>query len=155
MAHIHEKIDFTAEVFIVHKDRVLLRVHDKFHRWFSVGGHVEPDEDPNEAAVREVKEEVGLDVQLWAGNQKAHFKREGFMELIPPIALNRHRVTSTHEHVTLVYFATAKSDVILLSETEKTSDCRWFAEDQLANADLDPHILHFAKLALETLGNRR
>jgi len=77
------------------------------------------------------------------------------MELIPPIALNRHRVTSTHEHVTLVYFATAKSDVILLSETEKTSDCRWFAEDQLANADLDPHILHFAKLALETLGNRR
>ncbi len=69
MPHIHEKIDFTAEVFIVHKDRVLLRMHDKFKIWLSVGGHVELDEDPIEAAVREVKEEVGLDVTIVGGGR--------------------------------------------------------------------------------------
>ena len=59
MPHIHEKIDFTAEVFIVHHNRVLLRLHDKYNIWLSVGGHIELNEDPMEAAIREVKEEVG------------------------------------------------------------------------------------------------
>lgn len=31
MAHIHEKIDFTVGVFIVHDGKVLLRFHDKYH----------------------------------------------------------------------------------------------------------------------------
>jgi 8-oxo-dGTP pyrophosphatase MutT (NUDIX family) len=60
MPHIHEKIDFTAETFIVYKNKVLLRLHDKYKFWASVGGHIELHEDPNEAAVREAKEEVGL-----------------------------------------------------------------------------------------------
>lgn len=44
MAHIHEKIDFVADVFIVYKDKVFLRMHDKLHVWLSVGGHIELDE---------------------------------------------------------------------------------------------------------------
>ena len=64
MPHIHEKIDFTVEVFIVHKDKVLLRMHDKYHLWLSVGGHIELDEDPVQGIIREVKEEVGLDIKI-------------------------------------------------------------------------------------------
>ena len=58
-------MDFCAETFIVYKNTVLLRKHDKLKRWLSVGGHIELYEDPSEAAVREVKEEVGLDVELY------------------------------------------------------------------------------------------
>lgn len=54
MAHIHEKIDFTVEVFVVFQNKVLLRKHDKYKIWLSVGGHIELDEDPNQAALREV-----------------------------------------------------------------------------------------------------
>lgn len=46
MPHIHEKIDFTVEVFIVHENKVLFRMHDKFKKWMSAGGHIELDEDP-------------------------------------------------------------------------------------------------------------
>lgn len=56
MAHIHYKNDFTVEVFVVHQDKVLLRLHDKYKIWLSVGGHIDLDEDPNKAAIREVKE---------------------------------------------------------------------------------------------------
>ncbi len=35
--------------------KVQLRKHDKYNIWLSVGGHIEPDEDPNQAAIREVK----------------------------------------------------------------------------------------------------
>lgn len=65
MPHIHDKIDFCSETFVVYKGTILLRKHDKNKIWRSVGGHIELDEDPNEAAVREVKEEVGLDVVLF------------------------------------------------------------------------------------------
>ncbi len=64
MPHIHDTIDFTVEAFVVHNDKVLLRKHDKYKIWLSVGGHIELDEDPNQAAFREVKEEVGLDIEL-------------------------------------------------------------------------------------------
>jgi 8-oxo-dGTP pyrophosphatase MutT (NUDIX family) len=67
MAHIHTKpgqVDHTVEVFVVSGGKVLLRKHDKYGIWLSVGGHIELDEDPNQAALREVKEEVGLDTEL-------------------------------------------------------------------------------------------
>jgi len=44
MPHIHEKIDFTADVFVVYKDKVLIRKHDKYDKWLAAGGHIELDE---------------------------------------------------------------------------------------------------------------
>lgn len=64
MPHLHEKIDFVSSVYIVNGDAVLLRKHDKYKMWLPPGGHIELDEDPSEAAIREAKEEVGLDVTL-------------------------------------------------------------------------------------------
>jgi len=66
MPHIHDLIDYTAEIFIVYQHKVLIRLHDKYNLWTCPGGHVELDENPNEAAVREAKEETGLDVVLIA-----------------------------------------------------------------------------------------
>ena len=129
MPHIHEKIDFTVEAFVVYKDRVLLRKHDKYHKWLSVGGHIELDEDPNQAAVREVKEEVGLDVIL--ADDLLPFKKETgeYRELIPPKFLNRHRISDAHEHVTLTYFAAADTDEVQEPDDgEASGRCRWFAK---------------------------
>ena len=49
MAHIHEKIDFTTSVFIVRDGKVLLHKHKKLGIWLQPGGHIELDEDPNQA----------------------------------------------------------------------------------------------------------
>ena len=56
---------FTSTVLIVYKDRVLLHQHKKFNSLLPVGGHLERDELPEEAALREVKEETGLSVTLY------------------------------------------------------------------------------------------
>jgi len=40
MPHIHEKIDYTTDVFIVCKDKVLLRKHEKYGIWLGVGGRI-------------------------------------------------------------------------------------------------------------------
>ncbi|MBI2053557.1 MAG: NUDIX domain-containing protein, partial [Candidatus Sungbacteria bacterium] len=92
MPHIHEKVDFTVEVFMVYGDKVLLRKHDKYKIWLSVGGHIELDEDPNEAAIREVKEEVGLDIVLADDLLPFRHESDAYRELIPPKFLNKNKI---------------------------------------------------------------
>ena len=57
MAHIHELIDLTVSVYIVHKNKVLMIDHKTLGTWLPIGGHVELDEDTDEAIEREIKEE--------------------------------------------------------------------------------------------------
>ena len=154
MPHIHEKIDFTVEVFIVHKNTVLLRMHDKFKQWLSVGGHIELTEDPVEAAHREVREEVGLTIEL-VGNNMLCGSVDHSRELIPPVALNRHpTLTPGHEHVTFVYFARAKTtDIKAQYESDKSEECAWCTKDELMQMDLWPNVRAYALKALEVLGS--
>lgn len=151
MPHIHEKIDFTVEVFVVHRNKVLLRKHDKYDLWLGVGGHVELHEDPNEAAVREVKEEVGLDVTLDDSHRAPNKDFEEYSELIPPRFLNRHHISNTHEHVALIYFARSDSDKVI---PERSTDVwRWLARNDIEKniLGLSDHIACYASTALREL----
>ena len=152
MAHIHEKIDFTASVLIVYKNKVLLRKHEKLGKWLQVGGHVELDEDPNEAAMREAKEEVGLDVVLYKGEQKFMHDDGRGKELIPPVALNRHAFSPNHEHVDLLYFATSNTDKVI--PENPNDEWKWLKKEELNSLVLPPDIKFYASLALDTLGEK-
>lgn len=154
MPHIHDLIDFTAEVFVVYKNKVLLRRHEKYDIWLGVGGHVELDEDPNQAAIREVKEEVGLDVVL--DDSLLPFKENipnHYSELIPPYFLDRNRVGDTHEHVTMIYFARSNSyEIVEEIELEKSLDIGWFTKEEVENKkELKRNIRFYALKALEVL----
>lgn len=149
MPHIHEKIDFVVETFVVHKDKVLLRLHDKFNIWLSVGGHVELDEDPNLAAVREVKEEVGLDIKLYKGNQIFSYSDDKDRQLIPPIGLSRHFVNPTHEHICHIYFATSETDKVI--PEKETDQWKWLNAAEVEAMDLKPDIKFYALKALKML----
>jgi 8-oxo-dGTP pyrophosphatase MutT (NUDIX family) len=150
MPHIHDKIDFTVEVFIVYKNKVLLRMHDKHKIWLSVGGHIELDEDPVQAAEREVREEVGLDVEIVGETLK--FDDDNYTYLKTPKFLGKHNVNDNHTHVVLVYFAKAKNDNVLDShyDHEKT-EIVWVSREDLANMDLRPNVKHLAEEALKEL----
>src|SRR3990172_12074941 len=133
MSHIHEKIDFTVEVFVVYNNRVLLRKHDKYKKWLSVGGHIELNEDPLQAALREVKEEVGLEIEIFG--MASSFHEENYKELIPPRFLNIHRINKTHEHVSLTYFAKSNTNKLSLSDKELSEGCSWFSKEDLERND--------------------
>ncbi|OGZ97507.1 MAG: hypothetical protein A3J10_02800 [Candidatus Sungbacteria bacterium RIFCSPLOWO2_02_FULL_54_10] len=156
MPHIHEKIDFTAEVFVVYRNTVLLRKHDKYKIWLSVGGHIELDEDPNQTAIREVKEEVGLDVVLADGLRPFTKETSGYKELIPPMFLNRNRISDTHEHVTLTYFARAETDRLAILDHEKSAEIKWFTRSDLEKNEygIKEAIRQYALRALDVLGEK-
>lgn len=158
MAHIHEKIDFTVGVFVVYRDKVLLRFHDKYHFWAFVGGHIELDEGPIEAAIRETKEEVGLDVEIWNGNQKYFYDAHAAsgagnsLEITPPIGINRHFTSPMHEHINMLYFAKAKTDKVVPGEGEQQDGWKWCTKADLDQMDIRPDVKFYAELALDTLG---
>jgi len=155
MPHIHEKIDFVADVFIVYKDRVLIRKHDKYDKWLAVGGHIELDENPNQAAVREVKEEVGLDVELIGELPKLENKEwSSYRELIPPRYMNIHDITSTHQHISLIYFTKSTSDKVVDEGQEKSKGYKWFTKRDLEEnlENISESIKFYALKAIEESG---
>lgn len=149
MPHIHELIDFTASTYIVHDGAVLLRFHEKYKFWIPVGGHVELNEDINEAAVREAKEESGLDVELIG--PKPHGFTEGgkYKELIPPAFVNIHPITDVHRHHDFIYFARAKNRNIVQSEVP-LEHMRWATEAELDSFEpaLSEVVKHYARCAI-------
>lgn len=154
MPHIHEKIDFVADVFVVYKDKVLIRKHDKHDKWFGVGGHIELHENPNEAAVREVKEEVGLDVMLAGEVRQCNGENDAYIELIPPRFMNIHAITPTHKHISLVYFAKSDSDKVIDEGREKSNGLKWFSKEDLKKNEegISESIRFYALSALKELG---
>ncbi len=154
MPHLHEKIDFTADVFIIHQNKVLLRKHEKYHLWLVPGGHIELNEDPVEAAVREVKEEVGLDVTIANFNQKAFNTGDGSTELTPPVFMNRHRINANHEHISFIYFAVSQTDHVVVDPTlgDASHEYKWVTKEELITlTDLLPTIKFYAEYALTIL----
>ena len=64
MPHIHRLYDFVVSIFIVNRGRVLLCWHKKYREWLPIGGHVDLDEDPDHALMKEIREECGLEVKV-------------------------------------------------------------------------------------------
>jgi 8-oxo-dGTP pyrophosphatase MutT (NUDIX family) len=108
MPHLHEKIDFTVAIFVVHDGKILLIHHRQLDKWLPLGGHIELDEDPEQAALREAKEESGLDVELLG--ERPPTTGPGTRALIAPRFLDIHRISDTHEHIGLIYWARPKND---------------------------------------------
>ncbi|HAZ16506.1 MAG: NUDIX hydrolase [Parcubacteria group bacterium GW2011_GWA2_43_13] len=155
MPHIHEKTDFTTEVFIVYQNTVLLRKHDKYNIWLSIGGHIGLDEDPNQAAIREVKEEVALNITLYDALRPFDIQTHDYTELIPPMFMNRHRISDSHEHITFTYFAITHTNTVKNEGKEQSEDIHWFTKKELTDPTLDirDHIRHYALTALKIMHN--
>ncbi|MBU2103655.1 NUDIX domain-containing protein [Patescibacteria group bacterium] len=151
MPHIHEKIDYAADAYIVEGNAVLLRLHEKYHTWFPPGGHVELDEDPEEAALREVQEEVGLSVTLVGERAPTYDDNE--KEVLVPRFINRHAINDTHEHISFVYFAKADTREFVQGETEVSDHIRWFTREELADPAYGvlERVQHYARAALDAL----
>lgn len=153
MPHIHEKIDFASDVFLVNNNAVLLRMHEKYNTWFPPGGHIELDEDPEEAAIREVQEEVGITVELFG--ERAPLFDDEEKEVMVPRFINRHAINDTHEHISFVYFARASTRDVVQGETEISDHIKWFTKEELSDPQYGvlARVQHYAKAALDALGS--
>ena len=139
--------DFTVAVFVVHHDHVLLHPHRKLGIWLPPGGHIEPNELPDEAALREVEEESGLVVELVGGYGVEVHAPDAPKQLVRPAGIQLEDITPGHQHIDLVYYArplNARPEEL----PSLTDDMRWLREEDFATIDLTDEVATWARQAL-------
>jgi 8-oxo-dGTP pyrophosphatase MutT (NUDIX family) len=154
MAHIHEKIDFTVAIFVVQQGKVLLIHHRNLNKWLPLGGHIELDEDPEIAALREAKEESGLEVELQG--ERPPTTEPGTRALIAPRFLDIHRITDTHEHIGMIYWARPRNGTLTLAASEH-HDIRWCSAAELDSLQppMDDAVKWYCRKAIDEISDWR
>lgn len=138
--------DFVAGAFVVRGEKVLLLNHKKYGIWLQPGGHIEEKETPDEAAVRETREETGLEVEI-VGNEDVI--REDRVDLPQPLNINLHRIEDGHWHCDFLYLAKIKSRID--DQEYDSSDINWFSKEELDDGryDLPETTRKWGKKAIE------
>jgi len=151
MPHIHEQIDWTIVAYVVYKRKVLFIFHKELQKWLPLGGHVELDEDPDEALLREVKEESGIkNVKVLASKPNLSLEDSRRKFLYTPAYVDIHPISKTHRHIGLVYFLRTETDAVQLAEKEHT-EIRWLTEDEFDDSrfHLELSIKFYAREAIQ------
>lgn len=140
---------FTVAVFVVHEQRVLLHFHRKLGRWLPPGGHVEDNELPDDAALREVLEETGIRARL-IGNRGLRI--DSPRQLVIPAGIQVEPIYAGHEHIDLVYFAIPEPHDLRAAEVDprlaESDKVAWYAVSDLPRLGVDDEIQAWAWRAL-------
>lgn len=125
----------TATGFVVSADRVLLHWHRKNCLWLPFGGHLEENEDPVQALLREIEEESGLRAEVIG--PAADFGIQNLPVLPPPVTILVEPTTdgvTEHQHIDLIYFCRAVGSLDSLA-VHADPTIRWVTEQELEQND--------------------
>ena len=98
----------TVTGFVVHEGRVALHWHRKLAMWLPAGGHIEANEDPVQAVLREVEEEFGVVASVLPLARRVPYTG-GPQQLEPPHAVLDCYPYEEHGHVDLCYYCRLES----------------------------------------------
>lgn len=120
---------------------ILLVDHIKAQLWLPSGGHVELNELPQDAVVREAKEEFGIQATFLRNYDKPFF-----VTVTQTVGL-----TPGHTDVSLWYLLRGNIHEKIHYDRSEFTDVEWYTFNEIAETDpliFDPHLQRFAaKLA--------
>ena len=98
----------TGLVLTPARDQVLLVYHHKFQKWLPPGGHLEPNELPHECALREVREETGVNARLIPYGAQLGIKNEVESQLPTPFVMLHEFIPASakdeaHMHIDFIF----------------------------------------------------
>jgi 8-oxo-dGTP pyrophosphatase MutT (NUDIX family) len=123
-------------IAVVDGEHILLVDHRNAQRWLPAGGHVERDEDPRATVVRELREELSIQIGL-----------EEVGEPLMVTVTETVGLTSGHIDVSLWYAIPASRATTVSFDPGEFNEARWFAFPEVQALRCDPHLGRFiAKL---------
>ncbi len=147
--------DLCATVYIIHEDKVLLLYHRKLQKWLPPGGHVDPNETPDEAAIREAWEETNVEVELISFQTDLDVNRPNARSLPAPFSCLLEEIPAfgdqpAHQHIDMVYMGRPKT--LELKQSERESDgLRWFSMEEVDLLISDQEIFEETKETIRYL----
>lgn len=143
--------DFTVATFVIHQQQVLLLWHRKLQMWLPPGGHVDANELPDDAAVREVREESGITCQL-VGEKPLPVEYP--RQLVRPAGIQLETITAfpAHEHIDLIYFAkVAPGTDSTPKANDESEQIGWFTLSQLQSMNVAQDVQRWTALAMQAV----
>jgi ADP-ribose pyrophosphatase YjhB (NUDIX family) len=139
-------IHLTASVFIIDDNKVLLLKQERSNFWLLPGGHVEDNELPHEAAVREVFEETGLHIELLQNSDE-----KARTSIVTPLPLPHHmKLLPCRDKKDLDFVFTAKIVGGKLKINSESKQAKWFTKEEiLSNPEVGPNMKYYAVKILD------
>ena len=140
----NEVMHFTASSWIVNRDstKVLMAYHNIYNAWAWTGGHADGDRDLLAVALREAREETGVDA---VAVTDSIFSLE---TLTVDGHEKRGRYVPSHLHLNVTYLLTADENAPIRAKADENAAVRWFTlADALSNCS-EPWMVRrvYAKL---------
>ena len=133
---------FSVAVYARRSDRVLVIHHRRLGTWLPLGGELEPGETPLEAAIRELREESGLEGRF--------APLRGACDGVPPglLGYEEHQAGSKGLHMNFVFVAEVAPGVEVAPNHE-FAEFLWVDRAELLALDSPLNVREFGLLALD------
>lgn len=162
MPHIHEEKgqhDFSVSAYIVRLDlpepAIVFHLHRKLNKYIQFGGHVELNETPWNAVLRETREEAGYDtsqITLLQPNYNS-FNSMRNVPLHPlPLAIHTYPVGKGHYHTDISYVFTTKESPALEVEAEEKTSTKLLTYSEVVNLNEEDIYKNVQDIAIYVLG---
>jgi len=145
------KNHFTATGIVINsKKQVLMIFHKKLNVWLPPGGHVEENELPDNAVLREIFEETGIKAEILPTKQVLNSTDGRCRELVRPftILLEDIEGDGTHNHIDLIYLCVAMNEELIIDKSE-ASDIGWFSFEQIVDLETFENVKQIIQKAAQ------
>jgi len=149
---------FTATGLVFNENRQILMIfHKKLNVWLPPGGHIENNELPAKAVIREIFEETGIKAEiLQTENKMLTVSNNECIELDKPFILLLENIERNwkHNHIDMVYICKALNKNLILQKSE-VNDIGWFDIDQAEKLNTFENVKQVIQKAFELINSRR
>lgn len=149
------KKHFTTSAFVTNQDRnkTLLILHPKIQRWIYAGGHLEENETPDKAVLRELKEETGLIGKVINCSDQLDLSESTEIQLATPYCVLIMKIKASskdveHCHIDMVYIVEVDESAPI--SNDEGIECRWLTLQELEESETFPSIKNIAKNVLRS-----
>lgn len=126
------RLDYVVTGYIFDGEKRLLFIHHaKLDMWLPVGGHIEANETPDAALLREIREETGLNVMI-LGRPDIKAEENTRKILATPFHVNVHSV-GDHDHCSFYYVCRTR-DPDKLRLNDEARGYMWMRKEELDDA---------------------